>query len=543
MNKQLLFLGVFCCLLLSCHNSNNAEQNNNLTVSSEKNSKKISTRNTGINKNNSYSDLFFDSTYMENYITQNAIPDSVAQRLRSFYNTRNYQFAWFTSTGLTEQALGFWNLRNYISYGGDTIKNKKLKQTMNALMQDDSLQITADSSSVNTELALTVDFIDYTLNKYDKGYVKRKEMERFIPFEKEDPVKVADSLINKKHKDDKYFDDINENYKALKQELAHYLQIVKSGGWPVVDSMAKDFKKGKSSTVIAVLKKRLAISGDMPGTDTSSTFDDTLMNGIKHYQQRVGLTPDGNVTVTLLRDINIPAQQRLQQILINLNRMRWMPNEPNGQLILVNLPEFELHVFNNRQKVFDMNIVVGKEGHNTVLFTGKLSTIVFSPYWNIPSSIVKKEILPKMNANKNYLASQHMEVTGTSGGLPVIRQLPGKWNSLGRVKFLFPNSYNIYFHDTNAKGLFKNDKRAFSHGCIRLSEPEKMAEYLLQDQPQWTPDKIEKAMDSGNQQFVSIKNPVPVFITYYTAWVDENGLLNFRSDIYSRDSTIAQMMF
>lgn len=542
MRKQFLVLLVFCGLLFSCHNTNKQSESNT-AVTSEKTSKKVSKRNYGINKNNAYSDLFFDSAYMENYIAQNAIPDSIARRLRSFYNTRNYQFAWFTSNGLTEQALGFWNLRNYISYGGDTIQNKKLKQTMDSLTQVDTVQATTDSAFINTELALTVDFINYTLGKYDKGYVKRKEMERFIPFVKEDAVTVADSLINKKHKDDKYFEDVNENYKALKQELAHYLQIVKSGGWPVVNGDAKDFKKGKSSGEIALLKKRLTISGDMPAGDTTTTFDDTLSSGIKHYQQRLGLTQDGVMTTSLLKDINITAQQRLQQLLINLNRMRWMPDEPNGQLILVNLPEFALHVFNNKQKEFDMNVVVGKEGHNTVMFTGKVSTVVFSPYWNVPRSIVQKEIVPKMNANKNYLESNHMEVTGTSGGLPVVRQLPGKWNALGRVKFLFPNSYNIYLHDTNEKGLFKNDKRAYSHGCIRISDPKKMAEFLLRDQPKWTPDKIEEAMDSGNQQFVSVKNPVPVFITYYTAWVDENGLLNFRDDIYKRDATVAQMMF
>ena len=540
MIKNLLLLSFLCCVIFSCHSNNT--QNDNAT-SSEKNDKKISKRDISINKNNAYSDLFFDNAYMENYIRQNAVPDSLVQRLRSFYNARNYQFAWFTSKGLTEQALGFWNLRNYISYGGDTIKNKTLKQTMNKLVQDDSLQVTVDSSSINTELALTVDFIQYLLGKYEKGYVKRKEMERFVPLKKEDAVAVADSLVNKKHKDDKYFDDVNENYAALKKELANYLQIVKSGGWPVVQGDASGFKKGKSSTEIAVLKKRLAISGDMAAADTSQAFDDTLSNGIKHYQQRLGLTQDGVVSKSFLQAVNITAQQRLQQILINLNRMRWMPNEPSGQLILVNLPEFELHVFENKKKAFDMNVVVGKEGHNTVLFTGKLSTVVFSPYWNLPSSIVKKEVLPKMNANPDYLASQHMEVTGNSGGLPVIRQLPGEWNSLGKVKFLFPNSYNIYFHDTNAKGLFKNDKRAYSHGCIRLSEPEKMAEYLLKDQQQWTPDKIEEAMNSGDQQFVNITHPVPVFITYYTAWVDENGLLNFRDDIYGRDSTVAQMMF
>ena len=136
-----------------------------------------------------------------------------------------------------------------------------------------------------------------------------------------------------------------------------------------------------------------------------------------------------------------------------------------------------------------------------------------------------------------------MEVTGNSGGIPAVRQLPGEKNSLGRVKFLFPNSYNIYFHDTPAKSLFSKDKRAFSHGCIRLSEPEKMADYLLQDNTNWPPDKIEEAMNSGQQQFVTIKNPVPVFITYYTAWVNETGLLNFRDDIYKHDSTVAVKMF
>lgn len=177
------------------------------------------------------------------------------------------------------------------------------------------------------------------------------------------------------------------------------------------------------------------------------------------------------------------------------------------------------------------------------MHTGKLSQIVFSPYWNVPPSIVKKEILPKMESNRNYLVSQDMEVTGNEGGLPKIRQLPGEKNSLGRVKFLFPNSYDIYFHDTPAKELFKKDKRAFSHGCIRLSEPEKMAQYLLKDNPAWPPDKIEEAMNSGKEQTVNVKDPVPVFITYYTAWVDETGLLNFRDDIYKHDSTVAIKMF
>lgn len=281
----------------------------------------------------------------------------------------------------------------------------------------------------------------------------------------------------------------------------------------------------------------------MAGGDTSEFFTDTLDTGIKYFQTRHGFTPNGVISESLLKELNVPALTRVEQLLINLERMRWMPSQPDGNLILVNIPEFVLHVFEGRKKAFDMAVVVGKEGHNTMMFTGNLSQVVFSPYWNIPQSIVEKEILPAMNRNPNYLASQNMEVTGESDGLPEIRQLPGGKNSLGKVKFLFPNSFNIYFHDTPAKSLFQQDKRAYSHGCIRLSEPDKMAEYLLRHQPEWTPSRIREAMNSGNEKFVKLKDPVPVFITYYTAWVDENGLLNFREDIYKRDLSLTKKMF
>jgi len=190
-----------------------------------------------------------------------------------------------------------------------------------------------------------------------------------------------------------------------------------------------------------------------------------------------------------------------------------------------------------------MNVVVGKEGHNTMMFTGDLNQVVFSPYWNIPSSIVKKEILPAMKSNPNYLASHKMEINGNDGGLPSIRQLPGDGNSLGKVKFLFPNSFNIYFHDTPAKSLFGKDKRAYSHGCIRLSDPAKMANYLLEADTAWTPGKIDEAMNSGEERYVKLKKPVPVLITYYTAWVDDNGLLHFADDIYGHDKNVIAKMF
>jgi murein L,D-transpeptidase YcbB/YkuD len=256
------------------------------------------------------------------------------------------------------------------------------------------------------------------------------------------------------------------------------------------------------------------------------------------------MTANGVVTQALIKEMNVPAVKRVQQLLINMGRMRWMLTRTEGNFIMVNIPEFVLHVYEGTNKAFDMAVVVGKEGHNTTIFTGNLNQVVFSPYWNVPANIVKDEMLPAMESDPNYLERNNMEMVGEAvDGIPTIRQLPGPTNSLGKVKFLFPNSFDIYFHDTPAKALFNKDKRAYSHGCIRLSDPVKMATYLLRDQKEWTPEKIYEAMESGEERFVKMKTPVPVLITYYTAWVDENGILNFRDDIYKHDVSLVQKMF
>jgi murein L,D-transpeptidase YcbB/YkuD len=544
MKRIFTLAAVICSFFIAC-NGNGQKGNGQDTDGSgsdgPEKEKKMSKRDFSVTPQNAYNDIFMDSLDMEKFLVEKKIPDSLTRRIRSFYNARNYQFAWFSSRGLTEQALAFWNIHDYETSAGDTsLKNKTLQAAMDDYVADSSFAVNPkDRSKITTELTLTEHFIKYTLGNYEKGYVKRKEMERFIPIKKEDPLLLADSLLNKKHKDDKYFEDVNTAYKLLKEELRRYVDIAGKGGWEQLPTDAKQFKKGTSSAALISLKKRLQVTGDMPYGDTTTAYTDTLVMGIQHAQQSLGYKPDGIVTATLLKDLNVPVEKRIQQILINMNRMRWMPQEPEGRLILVNIPEFVLHFFEGKNKAFDMAVVVGKEGHNTMMFTGKLSTIVFSPYWNIPPSIQKKEIEPALARNPNYLESHNMERTPDGG----IRQRPGGENSLGRVKFLFPNSFNIYFHDTPAKSLFSKDKRAYSHGCIRLSDPVKMANYLLQDDSNWPPEKIEEAMNSGNEKFVKIKKPVPVFITYYTAWVDENGLLNFRDDIYKRDGVLMQKMF
>jgi murein L,D-transpeptidase YcbB/YkuD len=241
--------------------------------------------------------------------------------------------------------------------------------------------------------------------------------------------------------------------------------------------------------------------------------------------------------------MNVPVLKRIEQLLINIERAKWMPAASEGKLVVVNIPEYELHAWENNKKAFDMEVIVGTEANGTIMFYGNISEVVFSPYWNIPRSITRKEIVPHMKNNKDYLKDNNMQVTGEDNGLPVVRQLPGAKNALGRVKFLFPNSFNIYLHDTPEKSLFSKDKRSDSHGCIRLQDPVKMAQFVLADSVEWPIAKIIEAMNSGKEKEVDVKKTVPVIITYYTAWVDENNILHFADDIYNHDSSMAAKMF
>jgi L,D-transpeptidase YcbB len=542
MKLQLFYILAFFSFLMSCNT-----QAGNGSESAQEAKKNVSTRDKSITPANSYSSLFMDSLAVENYLTQRKLPDSISRRVRSFYNARNYQYAWFDDDGLTEQARGFWSLHDYhTTYSHDsTLHDKALQKKMDNLIADEGFRVSAsDKSTLATELQVTQHFIQYMMSEYPEGYVKRKEMERFVPFKKQDALLFADSLLKKKHKDDKYFEHRNEPYGKLKEQLAHYYAIANKGGWQPITLSGKSIKKGTNSPAIVQIKQTLHLMGDLPVMDTTPVFNDTLEIAVKSFQERHGYKPDGVIGATFVKELNVPVQQRIQQILINMDRTRWLPNTPHSDnLIVVNIPEYMLHMYEGKNKAWDMAVVVGKSGHNTMMFNGDLNQIVFSPYWNVPQSIVQKEILPAMDRDPNYLASQNMEIVGDEGGLPSIRQKPGDGNALGKVKFLFPNSFNIYFHDTPSKSLFERDQRAFSHGCIRLSDPFKMAQYLLRNKPEWTPEKIQEAMDAGEEKFVKLKHPVPVIITYYTAWVDAAGRLNFRNDIYKHDEMLAKKMF
>ncbi len=533
-----IYLAIAVCL--SIYSCDNVDINANSNTGNDE-AKNPPSRDVSITPENSYSDLFLDTGVVEDYIRSKNLDNNSAQGMRNFYNVRNYQFAWFASDGFTEQGRGFWNLYDWFS---DREKNsdqqiKGFANRVDSLFEEDSISVSAsDSIFVNTELTLTQQFLQFARNHPQQGLRNASTNTEFLPVKKVDAITLADSILRS---------DTNANtnrpYNLLRQKLEQYTSVAKQGGWQPITSISKQIKKGTSSPAVSTIKRRLQLTGDMQGTDTSRVFNDSLEVAIKSFQERNGFRPTGVITDSLVKALNVPVEQRIQQILVNMNRMYWMPAELPNNIIDVNIPDFKLHVYEGTTEVIEMPVIVGKEGTNTMMFTGNLNQVVFSPYWNIPESIVKNEIMPKMKKDPNYLKKNNMEIVKQNDSIPTIRQLPGPENSLGRVKFLFPNSFDIYLHDTPEKNLFQKQNRAFSHGCIRVAQPEKLANYVLRNNQQWDSAKIKQAMNSDTENYVKVDNPIPVMITYFTAWVDEKGQLNFRNDVYSHDANTANKMF
>lgn len=495
-------------------------------------------RDESITAANAYSDLFLDSNAVESFIQKEKLNDSSATAMRNFYKVRNYQYAWFSSNGPTEQARGLWSL--YASEGDSSSKDpaKDLDKRMDTLLQHDSITINKnDSSFVETELTLTQQLVHYASE--NPGHINSNSIYYLVPAKKMDALEYADSILNRQ-KDSSMWSG-NKIYTSLKAQLANYYSIAKNGGWGTISS--GQLKKGTKSPAVVALKKRLQLSKDYNGTDTTNVFSDTLETAVKSFQQRNALKPTGIVNDSMVTILNVPVEQRIQQIIVNMNRALWMPQQTDSNRIEINIPSQMLYAYADSGKAFEMPVIVGKEGNSTVMFSSEINQIVFNPTWNIPESIVKNEIMPKMKADKNYLGKNNIEVVKQNDSLPVLRQLPGKNNPLGKVKFLFPNTHDIYLHDTPDKTAFAKKDRTLSHGCIRVANAEKLAEYLLKDQSDWTAQKISSAMNSGKEETVTLKTKQAVNINYLTAWVDANGYMNFRPDVYSHDKDEIAKMF
>jgi murein L,D-transpeptidase YcbB/YkuD len=339
-------------------------------------------------------------------------------------------------------------------------------------------------------------------------------------------------------------------YTGLRDALAKYREIAQRGGWPAVPADLK-VKPGQRHPGVVSLAKRLAASGDYRGTidEQNPVYGPDLQEAVKRFQRRHGLEPDAVIGRAVVAQMNVPAEARVSQIALNLERWRWLPRDLGERHVLVNVPEYRLEVWEGQRVPLSMRVVVGKKDTPTPIFADDMTYVVFSPYWNVPPDIVKNETIPSALRDPAFLQRTNMEVLDKAGktvdpssvdiedvGEYRFRQRPGSSNSLGLVKFMFPNSYNVYLHDTPADSLFARATRSFSHGCVRVEQPEQLAQYVLRDQPQWTPERISEAMRSGVEKSVKLSSPLPVYLGYWTARVSADGIVQFRDDLYAIDA-------
>ena len=499
------------------------------------------TRDSSITRQNAYSDLFLDSMRMESFLKAEVNSDSTQMYIRNFYNSRNFSFAWFNEEGLTIQAEGFWNLFNqHLNKSGDSnYYYRHLNNAMDRLLYEDTLnEVNADSLAL-IELRLTMCFFYYVKTVYGSK-ADPKVMQWHIPKRKLNATVLLDSFISLSKGE---WRPLSDRFYWLRNTIVKYKEIQKKGGWQVIEVPSKKIKPGTRNKLVPDLKKRLSVINAYLQNDTSDLFNDSLLVAIIRIRQLFGLPVFNYIDASLIKELNVSVEKRLKQMLINLERIKWMPQQPLD-FISVNIPEFRFRIYENGKERFDMKVVVGKVANRTVIFSDELEFIVFSPYWNVPRSIVKNEIYPAMKRNSNYLLRNNMEVSGYySDKMPMVRQKPGRENALGQVKFIFPNSYNIYFHDTPSKSLFGRHKRTFSHGCIRLEKPFELAKYLLRNDPFWPETAIRNAMNSKTEKWVTLSRPLPVFITYFTCWADEKGGVWFREDIYGHDNKLGGHLF
>lgn len=345
----------------------------------------------------------------------------------------------------------------------------------------------------------------------------------------------------------------------LKSALSRYQNIAEKGGWPAVPAGPLMKKNGRGRRV-EILRSRL-ISADEFGYSMAKDFelfDVALEQAVRDFQKTHGLKADGIVGPHTLAALNVPVEERLRQIRVNVERWRQFSRDFGQRYILINTANFELKIVENEQTVASMRAVVGRPNRPTPVFSAEMTHMVLNPYWYIPSRIAREDILPKIRRDPEYLLQQNIRVFRvlddrmlevdremidwsmvTAGAFTYrLRQDPGPLNALGRVKFIFPNNFSVYIHDTPARELFRKTKRNFSSGCIRIEQPVDLAEYLLRSDSKLTREVIRAVLDSGGRQVVRLPKPIPVHIVYYTAWVDEKGTVQFRDDIYGRDMVV-----
>ena len=519
--------------------------------------------------------------------------------LPKLYEERNYVPLWIENGGPSSQAYEMIEIiRNSDNealdpdyYNISEIESilKRMEQDRNSGDSYDALDL------AELELLLSNSFLTYT---HDLHYGRvRAEQINLELLSGERPVNLPKLLVTAVETD-----QVQETlegllpkypmYAMLRISLKEYREIAAKGGWQPV-AYGDKFKKGARGQRVLALSKRLKVTGELDSSiPGSEVFDDSLDQAVRKYQQRNGLYVDGVVGKSTIEALNVPVEERISQIELTMERWRLLPQYLGNRYILVNIANYHLYGVENNNDTINMRIVVGKPQWNTPMFSEEMTHLIINPYWNIPPSIFKDDIAPKIMEDSEYLSKQNMDAVGleapekivveeaevvevvenveatevTDGdntgekelseveiqnkkaqeeyiskvlsGKYRLRQNPGPGNALGRIKFLFPNKHSVYLHDTPNRGFFKKAQRNFSHGCIRVEKPLELAEFVLSSNPSWTQNTIQSSINKMKTKTVHLDKSITVYILYFTTWVDNEGTVNFHKDIYGLDKTL-----
>ena len=519
--------------------------------------------------------------------------------LPKLYEERNYVPLWIENGGPSSQAYEMIEIiRNSDNealdpdyYNISEIESilKRMEQDRNSGDSYDALDL------AELELLLSNSFLTYTHDLHC-GRVRAEQINLEL-LSGERPVNLPKLLVTAVETD-----QVQETlegllpkypmYAMLRISLKEYREIAAKGGWQPV-AYGDKFKKGARGQRVLALSKRLKVTGELDSSiPGSEVFDDSLDQAVRKYQQRNGLYVDGVVGKSTIEALNVPVEERISQIELTMERWRLLPQYLGNRYILVNIANYHLYGVENNNDTINMRIVVGKPQWNTPMFSEEMTHLIINPYWNIPPSIFKDDIAPKIMEDSEYLSKQNMDAVGleapekivveeaevvevvenveatevTDGdntgeqelseveiqnkkaqeeyiakvlsGKYRLRQNPGPGNALGRIKFLFPNKHSVYLHDTPNRGFFKKAQRNFSHGCIRVEKPLELAEFVLSSNPSWTQNTIQSSINKMKTKTVHLDESITVYILYFTTWVDNEGYVNFHKDIYGLDKTL-----
>ncbi|WP_215223153.1 L,D-transpeptidase family protein [Echinicola shivajiensis] len=491
--------------------------------------------------------------------------------LIKFYSDRGFKEAWTKEGRLSSQTLALRDQVRKSRYDGLEPEDYYLEQIDHVIQNFETEKMGENALQLAyIDLIFSESYLKLATDLY-KGKTPQEAVKTDWQIQAKSIKVKFEEVLEKAIEDDSVGQSIRRfwpDYKVyanIRKSLRSYYEMVDSQKEkPQKLAYKKLLKVGDSNRLISEIRSRLSgaeMTEDEGGEN--ELYDSALMKEIQKMQKRFGLNPDGVIGPETIHALNETPEDMIKRIAVNLERLRWLPDTViKDEFIITNIANYQLDYVreNGLDTLFSSKVIVGKQYRSTPVFNGEMSYIVFSPTWTVPSSIVRGEMIPKIKKDPDYLSRNHMKILTYSGkeidpvsldwtkvsakNFPyMIRQSPGAHNSLGLVKFIFPNKFNVYIHDTPTKSLFDKDIRAFSHGCIRIHKPAEFAKIILQDDPMWDMEKINDAMHAGEETTVMLKKKIPVVILYLTFWTDENGRDYIRKDIYNRDEEIAKTLF